>query len=164
MWIKNSMTENDWQEVDKSSREIVCKLFEKAGAKNIYNTKGLCSYDISCTLNGISISIEVKDRNMPHTQYSDMMVEQVKQDSNNKKIEKQQFKQCIVASVYTDNVICLASINDPEAIHKKKFCKCTTLIKGAYSGYVEKDVIFLPQRKKIKFEKQNDGTYKFTKI
>jgi hypothetical protein len=99
-------------------------------------SQGNCSWDLSCVINDKNISIEIKDRNIPHNKFSDMMVEQIKQDCNNRRINNNEFNQCIVASVYTDNVICLANINDKDAIRKTKYCKYTTLIKGASHNYV----------------------------
>lgn len=159
----NQMTENDWEEIDYNSRVIVRNFLSAINADAIGESTGNCSWDVSCIINDKPISIEIKDRNMPHNRYSDMMVEQIKQDCNNRRIGNGQFKECLVVSVYTDNVMCLANINDKDAIHKTKYCKYTTLIKGANHNYVPKEIVILPQRKKIRYEYVN-GNLKFSKV
>lgn len=161
--MNNEMTENDWLEIDNSSRCVITNLLSAMGASDIGDSHGNCSWDISCVIKTKPICIEIKDRNMPHTKYSDMMVEQIKQDCNNRRIDNGQFKDCLVASVYSDNVICLANINDKDAVHKTKYCKRTTLVKGASHDYIQKEIILLPQRKKVRYE-INEGRFKFSRV
>jgi hypothetical protein len=76
--MNNQMTKQDWDEIDISSREIMTNFLSAIGATDIGYSVGNCAWDLSCNLNNKQISIEVKDRNMPHNKYSDMMVEKIK--------------------------------------------------------------------------------------
>lgn len=166
--MKNEMTKKDWEKLDEASRNIMRNFLSSIGAgaiggDNTDNKQGNCSWDLSCTINDKPVSVEIKDRNMPHTKFSDMMIEQIKQKCNNERISKNEFAECLVASLYSDNVICLANINDKDAVRKTKYCRQTTLIKGASHNYVLKEIILLPQRKKIRYEIQN-GKFVFREV
>lgn len=166
--MKNEMTKKDWEKIDEPSRNIMRNFLSAIGAcdiggDNTDNKQGICSWDLSCTIHGKPVSVEIKDRNMPHTRFSDMMIEQIKQDCNNRRIARNEFAECLVASVYSDGVICLANINDRDAVRKTRYCRQTTLVKGASHDYVFKEVVLLPQRKKIRYEVR-DGKFVFREM
>lgn len=108
-----TMTNEDWEQVDYSSRSIVSCLLSSLGATDIGTSSGCCCWDLSCLLKGAPTSIEVKDRSVPHDRYGDIMVEQVKVDAT---MSKQKFSQRLAVNVHTDNMLCLARIDDPDAV------------------------------------------------
>lgn len=69
------------------------------------------------------------------------MIEEIKAEAT---ARKKQFKINLVANVHSDNVICLARINDKDAKHTTKMCQKTTLVKGASKEVIEKEVVTLP--------------------
>ena len=157
------MTDKDWEEVDLTSRQIFCKYLEQIGATEIKNSSGNCCYDISCQLKGKQIGFELKDRQIPSDKYGDQMIELYKEIGNDKRINRNEFEHCIVASFFTDNVIAMANIKDKDRTYKKEWCQNTTMIKGCSKKYVLKDTIHLPQRVKIKWSKVNNE-YNFQRV
>lgn len=111
----NSMTDKDWDEVDRSSRELLsCFLETKLSADCIGESRGNCCWDLSCVVNGKPLSLEIKERHIPHDRYSDIMIEEIKAEAT---ARKKQFKVNLVANVHSDNVICLARMDDKDAKH-----------------------------------------------
>lgn len=83
----NSMTEQDWDEVDRSSRTLLSCWLITTNATGIGEAHGNCCIDLSCICNGKKIAIEVKDRAMPHDRFGDILVEDLKQDATSRRIE-----------------------------------------------------------------------------
>lgn len=79
------------------------------------------------------MSLEIKDRHIPHDRYSDIMIEEIKADAT---ARKKYFKVNLVANVHSDNVICLARMDDKDAKHQTRMCRRTTLVKGALQDWV----------------------------
>lgn len=162
------MTNEDWQNIDHSSRMIFCEFLKQIGGKVIKNSQGNCCYDIYAEiqnneLQNKRIGFEIKDRQIPSYKYGDQMIELYKEIGNDKRISRNEFEHCIVVSFFTDNIITLANIKDKDRTYKKEWCKNTTKIKGGDQSYVLKDTIHLPQRKKIKWSKVNNE-YNFQKV
>lgn len=149
----DKMTEKDWDEIDYSSRTVVSCLLLRVGATDVGESRGNCCWDLSCCINGRSIGCEIKDRSFPHDRFNDIMVEDIKQECNLRRIAKNEFAAVLAVNVFTDNVIAVANINDKDAKHFRKKAPYTTLVKGADHSYVYKDFVSLPQRKKYRFEK-----------
>lgn len=82
----NSMTDKDWDEVDRSSRQLLSCFLEKVGAQEIGEMTGNCCVDLSCMLNDKPVCIEIKDRNFESTKYGDILVENLKQECTTKRI------------------------------------------------------------------------------
>lgn len=149
----DTMTEQDWEDIDKNSRDLLsCFLETKLSATAVGESHGNCCWDLSCMINDKSVSLEIKERHIPHDRYSDIMIEEIKAEATAK---KKQFKVNLVANVHSDNVICLARMDDKDAKHQTRMCRRTTLVKGALQDWVQKDVVFLPQRLKVKFRVEN---------
>lgn len=72
------MTEQDWDNIDKSSRELVKSFLKTIGAESIEDSHGNCSYDLKAKVNGKVILIEVKDRTFPHNRFGDVFAEGIK--------------------------------------------------------------------------------------
>ena len=79
-------------------------------------------------INDKMVSLEIKDRNIPHDKYSDIMIEEIKAEAT---ARKKQFSVNVEANVHSDNVICLARMDDKDAKHQTRMCRRTTLVKGA---------------------------------
>jgi hypothetical protein len=156
----NSMTTQDWEEVDASSRYIVSCLLSAMGATDISESHGLCCYDLSANLGNVPTSVEVKSRNVPHSRYNDVMIEEVKAQAT---MRKQQFGRRLAVNVYADDFICIANIADHKAVKRNKFCKYTTLVKGEAHDYVQKEVVLLPKRATLQFFRRN-GRIFFKKV
>lgn len=77
----NTMTEQDWEEVDRSSRVIVSTFLSAIGATDIGESRGCCCWDLSCCLKGKPTSVEIKDRTFEHSRYGDVMIETVKAEA-----------------------------------------------------------------------------------
>ena len=60
------MTQQDWEEVDRSSRTLIKKFLEAIGATEIQDSVGNCSYDIKCkfgyTIDGVIHIIVVEEK------------------------------------------------------------------------------------------------------
>ena len=85
--ISNTMSEQDWEDIDRSSRTLISCLLESTSATDIGETHGNCCIDLSCIVNGKKVAIEIKERNFPHDTYSDILVEDLKQDCTTRRIE-----------------------------------------------------------------------------
>lgn len=157
------MTEQDWIDIDRSSRTIVSCLLSAIGCEEIGEMVGNCCVDLSCVAKGKTIAVEIKDRTFSSTKFGDILVEDIKQSCTTRRIGKGQFQTALAVNLYTDNVIAIANMFDKDAKHFQKYAPCTTLVKGADHSYVKKDFCSLPQRKKYKYE-EKDGKLKFTKL
>ena len=83
----DTMTEQDWEEIDRSSRTIVsCLLETTLSATSIGEMHGNCCIDLSCIINDKRIAIEIKDRSFPHDRYNDILVEDIKQECTSRRI------------------------------------------------------------------------------
>lgn len=80
------MTDKDWDEVDRSSRQLLSCFLEKVGAQEIGEMTGNCCVDLSCMLNDKPVCIEIKDRSFESTRYGDILVESLKQERTTKRI------------------------------------------------------------------------------
>ena len=125
------MDDTRWNDIDKSSRELVKAFFRAVKADNIEDSHGNCSYDLKVQLKGKTILVEVKDRTFPHDRYGDVFAEGIKKTCNNRRIANGEADKCWVINVFTDNVFCIADINDKRAKVSKKWCPETTLVDDA---------------------------------
>lgn len=140
----NNMSAQDWNEIDRSSRQLLSCFLEKVGAQEIGEMTGNCCVDLSCMLNTKPVCIEIKDRNFESTKYGDILVESLKQDCTTRRIMNGQFQVALAVNVYTDNVIAIANLFDKQAKHFKRYAPVTTLVKGADHSYVQKEFCSLP--------------------
>ena len=145
------MNEKKWNEIDKSSRQLFILYLKAIKATDIEESHGNCSYDIKAKVKGKVILWEIKDRSFAHDRFEDVFAEGIKRDCNNRRIAKGEADACCIVNVFTDNVICLANVNDKRAKVQKKWCNYTTLIDDQSHDKVEKNVLSLPQTIKIKF-------------
>lgn len=156
----NCMSAQDWEEVDRSSREILsCFLETKLSAENIGESHGNVCWDLSCVVNGKRVAVEVKDRGYDHDRFGDILVEDSKQEC----ISKKDFDAALAVNVFKDGVLCAASLFDGRARHFRKKAPVTTLVKGALHDYIWKEFTSLPQRLKVRFRRDADG-WNFRKI
>lgn len=125
------MNENKWNDVDRSSRDLVKAFFRAVKADKIEDSRGNCSYDLKVRLKGKTILVEVKDRTFPHDRYGDVFAEGIKKTCNNRRIANGEADRCWVINVFTDDVFCIADINDKRAKASKKWCPETTLVDDA---------------------------------
>ena len=95
----NSMSTQDWDEIDRSSRELLSCFLEKVGAQEIGEMTGNCCVDLSCMLNNKPVCIEIKDRNFESTKYGDILVENLKQECTTKRIMNGQFQAALAVNV-----------------------------------------------------------------
>ena len=110
----NTMTTKDWDEVDRSSRELLsCLLETQLSAEAVGESHGCCCWDLSCMIRGKKVAVEIKDRRMDHNQFGDILVETSKQEC----IANKQFDTALAANVFKDQVVCLANLFDKEAKH-----------------------------------------------
>lgn len=117
-------------------------------------SSGNCVWDLSAiNKNGETVSIEVKDRSFPHDKFGDIFAEAAKQTFTAVNYD---FDKSYAINVFTDGVIAIASLYDPEAKHFKRLCP-----KESWGDQkkIYKECISLPQR--IKLKKENG---KWTKI
>ena len=145
------MNEKKWNDIDRSSRQLFILYLKAIKATDIEESHGNCSYDIKAKVKGKVILWEIKDRSFAHDRFGDVCAEGIKRDCNNRRIAKGEADACCIANVFTDNVICLANVNDKRAKVQKKWCNYTTLIDDQSHDKVEKTVLSLPQTIKIKF-------------
>lgn len=145
------MNEKKWNDIDKSSRELLKQFFKAVKADKIEDSHGNCSYDLKVQLKGKTVLVEVKDRTFPHDRYGDIFAEGIKQTCNNRRIANGEADLCWVVNVFTDNVFCIADINDKRAKVTKKWCPYTTLVDDASRDFVQKTTLSLPQTMKVKF-------------
>ena len=154
------MNEKKWNDVDRSSRQLLKAFFRAVKADKIEDSRGNCSYDLKVQLKGKTILVEVKDRTFPHDRYGDVFAEGIKKDCNNRRIANGEADRCWVVNVFTDCVFCIADINDKRAKVSKKWCPETTLVDDASRELVQKTTLSLPQTIKVKFQIAN-GQLKF---
>lgn len=129
----NSMTDKDWDEVDRSSRELLsCFLETKLSADCIGESHGNCCWDLSCVVKGKKVAVEIKERGYVHSRFGDILVEDTKQEC----IASKKFDSAIAVNVFKDSVICLANLFDKEAKHFTRSAPVTTLVKGARHDYI----------------------------
>lgn len=164
--IYNSqMTQQDWLDVDMSSRQIINQLLKSMSVtQSVDDTYGLCSYDLLWVKKtGKRVAIEIKDRSFPSTRYGDIFGETIKETCNQRRLDNKEFDQVLICNVYTDNIIAFADLYDPKAKHFQKYCPTTSLVKGGSKEYIYKDCVSLPQTVKIRFTK-NKNNYEFKKV
>ena len=152
------MTDKDWEEVDKSSRQQMIEFLScQISADGIYESTGNCSYDISVMINGKRVGIEIKDRNCDLSSFGDMMITDYKYNCNMRRLGTQ-FDRFWIVSFYKDHKFAMVSIKDPDMRIQKKRCNYTTLVKGASNDKVEKTCYIYPQR--VKFQKTENGKWR----
>jgi hypothetical protein len=62
-FANNTMSDEDWEQVDKPSRNIFHKFLKQKGGLNITHSKGNIAFDIKCqNFMGENIAFEIKDR------------------------------------------------------------------------------------------------------
>lgn len=95
-----TMTEADWDAIDKSSRCLLsCFLEAKLSATSIGESHGNCCWDLSCQIRGKNVAVEIKDRGYSHDRFGDILVEESKQvDIGSKK----NFDTSLAVNVYND--------------------------------------------------------------
>ena len=101
-------------------------FFRAVKADNVEDSHGKCSYDLKVQLKGKTILVEVKDRTFPHDRYGDVFAEGIKKTCNNRRIANGE-----ADNVFTNDVFCIADINDKKAKVSKKWCPETTLVDDA---------------------------------
>lgn len=102
------------------------------------------------------VGVEVKGRTFPSYQYGDIMVEQTKLDSANEDIANGRCRAVWLASLYTDDVLCLGNIRNGKKVVKN--APKTTCFGN--NNIVEKEFISCPQQLKVQVIHTGDG-YKF---
>ena len=157
------MDDTKWNDIDKSSRQLVKAFFRAVNADNVEDSHGNCSYDLKVQLKGKTILVEVKDRTFPHDRYGDVFAEGIKKTCNNRRIANGEADKCWVVNVFTDYVFCIADINDKRAKVSKKWCPETTLVDDASHELMQKTTLSLPQTMKVKFFNYC-GNLKFKKL
>lgn len=159
MYSYNStMTKQDWENVDLSSRELVKKmLLSMKTTKNVEYTTGNCSYDLLATqTSGKRIAVEIKDRSFSSTRYGDIFAEEIKETCNQRRMDKGEFDKILAVNVFTDNVIAIANLKDPDARHFTCNCPTTSRVKGATQEYISKECVSLPQTLRVKYLKKKN--------
>lgn len=152
------MTENDWNEIDRSSRILIKQWLKSIGMTDIEDSHGNCCYDLIFTsTKNKRIAVEIKDRTFRHDRYGDIFAEDIKQECNQRRMNNGEFDYAIAINVFTDNIFAISNMYDKDARHQKKYCNETTLIKGASHEKVLKDTLSLPQRIKIQFKYTENG-------
>lgn len=58
------MTSKDWDDIDKSSRQLLSCFLAYVGAEDIGETHGNCCIDLSCIMNNKAVALEIKDREL----------------------------------------------------------------------------------------------------
>lgn len=155
----DTMTEQDWEDIDRSSRAIVsCLLENTLSATSIGEMHGNCCIDLSCIINDKRIAIEIKDRSFPHDRFGDILVEGIKQECTSRRIDNNQFDTALAVNVFNDKTLAIANMYDKAAKHFKRYAPATTLVKGADHSYVLKDFTSLPQKYLFKFHATSSGT------
>lgn len=156
----NAMTARDWDEVDKSSRQLLsCLLETQLSAEAVGESHGCCCWDLSCVIRGKKIAVEIKERRMDHDRFGDILVETSKQEC----IANKQFDTALAANVFKDQVVCLANLFDKDAKHFRRPAPTTTQVKGALHTYIVKDFTGLPQKIKFKFKRDTSSRWVFSK-
>ena len=157
------MTQQDWEEVDRSSRTLIKKFLEAIGATEIQDSVGNCSYDIKCKIKGVGVGIEVKDRTFAHDRFNDVFAEGIKKECNNRRIANGEFQKCWIVNVFTDSTFAIADANDPNGREYIKSCPMTSLVKGGSKAFIAKKCLSLPQKKIFSFWAE-DGKMQFKKV
>ena len=88
---EEKMTKEDWENVDKDSRDVFIKFLEAIKAEDIQPSQGNCCIDVVFTLKGIRIAAELKRRTFAHDKFGDILVEKLKRDAARRRIEKGEF-------------------------------------------------------------------------
>lgn len=82
------MTSKDWDDIDRSSRELLSCFLAYVGAEDIGETHGNCCIDLSCRINSKAVALEIKDRELSSNEYGDVLIEDIKQDCTTRRIDK----------------------------------------------------------------------------
>lgn len=150
-----TMTQKDWDDVDRTSREEMVEFLScQLSADGIYESTGNCSWDISAVVNDKRIGIELKDRNCDLSSFGDMMVTDSKYKCNMRRIGPE-FDKFLIVSFYRDDKFAIAELRDRDMKIQTKRCNYTTLVKGESNEKVEKTCYIYPQR--VKFTKTENG-------
>lgn len=150
------MTNKDWNEVDRTSREETVHLLScQLSANDIYESQGNCSWDVSCVMNGNKIGIEIKDRNCDLSSFGDIMVTDYKYGCNMRRIRSGEFNKFFIISFYKDKKLAIVDLQDKDMRTEEKYCNYTTLVKGESKEKVKKTCYIFPQR--IKLRKTTEG-------
>lgn len=139
----DTMTDDDWDNVDKSHRQTAYQLFKQLGATQIVFSTGNCCYDISFNFNGKRIVCELKDREQRAKNYNDVMIEKIKYDSLARRLANGEFDRALAMNHYPDGTIRLANIFKSKHTQRKMRCPNTSYVKGCQFEYVWKDCILL---------------------
>lgn len=163
----NTMSSQDWENVDSESREIIKQFIDSlSNFQIIKQTSGKSSYDtlIECTTSGKRILLEIKNRKCKSTTYPTMMCDYDKKTSNTYRISRNEAQHCLLISIYQDGFILIGNIN--QGFKSSKFAPNQSEIKGAKQYYYNKEVLEIPIEKCQKFEylKNSSGDYEFWKV
>lgn len=142
---------------------MVSALLLHLGFSDLRQLHGNICTDIFCTLGGKRVCVEVKDRACSHDRYADTVVEEVKRQATKKRIDRGEFDEALVASVYADGVVVLANLFDPGARLKEAMAPTTTLVKGGPTRYISKVLVSLPQTLKFRVRRGPHG-FGFSRI
>ena len=74
----NTMTENDWNNIDLDSRTLFKEFLKRIGATDIEDTHGNCCIDLLFTIKGKRIAVELKRRSFSHSKFGDVFGEAIK--------------------------------------------------------------------------------------
>lgn len=163
----NIMTEEDWENVDSDSRNLVRQFIsQKSNYHLIAQTKGNKVYDmlIQDTISSDKILLEVKNRNNPHDKFKTMICDYNKKTDTKKYIDRKEADYVYLFSIYTDNILMFADIN--QGFKDSKYAPNQTAIKGADQYYYQKATLEIPIEKcqKYRFWKNSSGDYEFKKV
>lgn len=141
--------------LDMKSKLMVKSLFEKLGFQQVSLTNDeFCPYDLKAMhRTGGWVMVEVKHRTFNHDQYGDIVIEKDKADTMNRLIkdENNSFTNAVVVGVFTDNVIAIDSLNDPNHRIENRLASSTSQIYNGNRQKVMKEFYVLPQKYKYHF-------------
>lgn len=135
-------------EIDQRSKDILRKAFEANGWE-VKETDTFCNWDLEATKEGITALIEIKDRNVPSTQYSDNTIEEFKRHEMYMRIKDNPFIKALIFTLFPDGVIYANNIRDN---HKtiRRLCNATTAF--ADSRMINKELVSYKPRMVLTYE------------
>lgn len=152
----------DINDIDKPSRDLIKEFLTQVGYDDIFDSLNqFQEWDLRANKNGKKYSFELKQRNINHDTYNDMIIEKYKYETNLKNLENKIFDYCFIVYVFNDTIITITNIKKPIIREFKAWAKQTTHFKN--KKWVLKDFVSFEQAIKIKFSKNNDK-FTFKKI
>ena len=109
------MSQAEWESLDETGREIVFGFLGNLGFRNIGESRGDCSWDLSAVMNdGRKLGVECKDRKLDHDRYGDHEIEKHKFVENDLKVRQGEFDAFIIASTFRDGYLAVSNLYDPD--------------------------------------------------